>query len=391
MYLAIDQKGARAPCEPQFLMDYLKGLAPTFCEHVSEDLADQTGRGIFLMCTADYGPSDVFNHWVPGFCAGQIGADVYAALLVSQDLEIESQLLSLAAEINKIEAGEEGLDGLETEACLAMSVSKHEEMQRLLNWQGLVARCRKHNYTPVEVPADGNCLLWTLKALLQNDFMGKNLEVTDQTNLKILEGYRRQLVQNWKCGKDSPSVQQLFNVVRTRVENDGDDLQKASKVKEEEPNVLHTPKRPKVGELHAEPVDLCTPPAPECRRGRDAHRVEGCRRAPGWQPPKVSSPTLASRKAKRSKCTSSQPEAKQTQNDQEERMDQEVPEAEPSESRQEDADAQKLRKKRKRVGRKREKSPREIKLKQLKDYCASIYLDYHGWQGAHWRRRVEGC
>ena len=288
--MAVDLVSGRDPCRPTSLRDYLEGLAPTFVS-ANQAQFDESARGgqwIFLVCAANYAPSDRFNHWCPGYPRSLLGDDVYQALTTAQDAELAEELCRLYAELSAAEDGElDGMEDMDTEACLAVAVSKHLEVETVLNWQQLVKRCREYDFTPARVPADGNCLLWTFKSLSDLDYLERH---SDPEHLEEVAKLRKQLVNHWLKCKSDVAAQEIMSFVHSPMQ--------APARKPE--NVKAEPKTPRKSKRSfPDVVDLDTPPGAADKQSRkEPRRVQQCRRAPGWAGGNEESPTLKGKKKK---------------------------------------------------------------------------------------------
>ena len=356
----------------------MKDISPAFVAECNdlwdeEELSDS--EWIFVVCRADYEPGriETWNHWVPGFSPKSLGEGVYNALTAAQDAANDEKMMKLLSELNDVEAGSDSKsNGLDFESALALGVSLHEQIARHTAWQTLTTMCRARGFTPVEVPCDGDCLLWSVLTLDKQAYLSQDKE---GVNIKAVEFLRKKLVQNWKIGQNSPAMQQLFH-----------HLHVPEAVGPAEPEVKdepRTPTRPKRPWEHGENVDLCTPPdASEKQPMKVPRRIAQCRRAPGWSGPQAASPTLLSKGSGASAPVGKTRQVKQAAGRGGDADEPEVPEVPEGEEMQTDAKPPQKRRKRKE---KQAPDARGIKMKKLQDYCSHKEIDYQTWQQAHWR------
>ena len=114
--------------------------------------------------------------------------------------------------------------GLE-DALSAQVLEESLEMdyQHVKRFKAFVERCRARRFTPLDALADGNCLLWSVKILRDQDWNLEGVDGTSQECLKVIEAMRRQVSQAWRLGKASPELQQLYYHAYVK-DKPGDDM-----------------------------------------------------------------------------------------------------------------------------------------------------------------------
>ena len=409
------------------LLEYVDGLLPSL-NLSNSDLfkgSKHSGEWTFVFCNASYTPGHgCMNHWLPAVRPEDIGADMYHALTHSQDANAELLLLEREKEFGEAVMKED------FDEHYALGVSLQMAIDELKNWQALLKRCREAGYTPIEVPADGNCMLWSVKVHVEQDYQAEHVDPAAPQDLKVCEALRRQVWQCWKLGKDSHVLQKLHQflfvedplVVDSGSEDNAEPKDCGPPVPKAEPK---TPQRPrKRGSSSKEFMDLCTPPGAD-EKQPGPKRVRGCNRAPNWQKPSAASATFAipgatkepkkskeakpleapsiakepEAPAKKPKLLAKQPEANHAPPaEHEEPGEDEVPELQPEDQEmkggKDDGQEGEPQKKKRRF-RKRPPCWRSGMQTKMRKYLASIDIDYPEWQRAHWEfsgsAKAGGC
>lgn len=141
---------------------------------------------------------------------------------------------------------------------------------RVSNWIRLSNKCAEFGVALVEVPADGNCLAWSLRTLYGG--FSHCDDAGTQKATKAVKRIRSMVSSAWEIQREEPMWQMLFNCFcADRLRESGDDP--------------HTPKKNKSSDLKKNDGgcsgELQTPPRPEgSKRRKGVERVEGAQAVP---------------------------------------------------------------------------------------------------------------
>ena len=380
---------------------------------------------IVILCNAFYDPYGATNHFVPAFTAEELGDEQFDQLR-------EIGLAETDARLDELKAGCE-MD-VETDEDLALRNDYQITWQHVKAWRAFQERCYKSKLHPVEVLGDGNCMLWSLKCLKDDDISGKNTMTPKKEDYKILKTWRQQLHDQWIALSTNEDWQTLFNQIyvqsdeplRFETAETTQNKKDETKIKKERCRSPSSKKRRKAPEAAA--PESAEPPQPPAESEGDPQkkdqapaeseadpqkkhkRVAACRPAPCFQsgpkePLKMQQPKRKAKvakedakddakqgtkkvaKGKGGPNNDAKGDAKGTKRskkneDAEESAleageDVEVPEI----SETETVIAEPVRT---RV-RKKAKTSREVRLRSLRAYLGEKGVTYPAWMGAHWR------
>lgn len=331
---------------------------------------------VFVMCQADFiaGDGTYFNHWVPAVTEQCVGKELFTSLEEAQAASFEVR----DAEIRLQYAAAETEEGDDQMIAAMLSDMRHR-LEHLNAFKAFAKRCHDHGLHPIEVPADGNCMAWSLKVHREGDYFAE--KVDPSKDMKGVDRIRRELSHAWKLGRDSVVLQHLFHHMYVADAEPAADASptRAVAIKLQAPA---TPKRRR--SCFPGPVDLLTPP----EKPKAPRRINECTRAPAWPRPLQHSPTLRTRSPqpkKKKRAAAGEPVPAPGADADAEIADADV-EPDVAEAPAEAAPGTlKTTKKRTRCGRRREKTPKELRMEKLKLYLASIGIDFLVWQERRWR------
>lgn len=275
------------------------------------------------------------------------------------------------------------------------------DYQHVKRFKAFVERCRARRFTPLDALADGNCLLWSVKILRDQDWNLEGVDGTSQECLKVIEAMRRQVSQAWRLGKASPELQQLYYHAYVK-DKPGDDMDAGAERSTKTEQL--TPPRPK--RLCVETIDLDTPPDAIEKQPQNPRRVKQRTRAPNWQQPnptKYCSNSLFGPNASQEAAASShqaqvqtsaqdrQPPARARDDDAAhaaQQQEEEIPDVDEAEMGQEKGTEEtgEQASKRRRFCQKKAKTEKELNLRKLRQYLGKIGATYGSWLQAHWRQ-----
>eukprot|EP00435_Cladocopium_sp_Y103_P000434 s270_g1.t1 len=212
---------------------------------------------MFLMCRADLHPSKngSLNHFIPLWKAEKLTESALTKIHQAP----EEELLSLKALQESQGQGPAWVAIRETAQTRIDEIERWKQLQEWL-WSGggLIAS---------EVPADGNCAVWSLRACL-NSTTEANPEDEDQ-KLECLK-LRQEIAKLWESVKDDVTWRTIFQLLINAF-----DAPPENEVKQE-PHLQTPPKKRKPGPAIF--VDLSTPPKDQSQ-GKHVKAVGGQRPA----------------------------------------------------------------------------------------------------------------
>ena len=137
---------------------------------------DSIDTWVFVACSADYSRKAVsqLNHWMPAWPKAQIG-EHWDALVQHGKNKMDKKVKSLQARISGVDSDDSEAEGIK--ASLEETLEKQERRRHFYEMMFLA------ELFPVEVPADGNCMLWTFHALAQ----GPTVRTSLSTHEKVTE------------------------------------------------------------------------------------------------------------------------------------------------------------------------------------------------------------
>ena len=360
---------------------------------------------VVLMCNANFDVNGDMNHWVPAWTEAELGDEYFKSAVsladkegekVAKELEDDYAQKAVAYECAKAHPG--GKNSESAQIALAELEAAAEEIHHEQNWQEFRERCRLALLHPIRVPADGNCLLWSLKALKREDVNGGGGFrpadfAPDRDEMWDIAKARCALSRAWRQARDEVCWQDLYecfyvdeveppveppagNTAAEPQAPDNKPVKAELKVKQEAPTMSTPPRRLGAGSIP--PIDLSTPEGKSEAPPKLKKAVGKCRPAPGWKSQKEISETLEG-PPKQSASQNCVPDNIPDVPDIEKRSKEEPADEEPGDKEDQPS-------KRRRVGRKKEKSQREREMTALNQYLASIGIIYMDtWQPAHWR------
>lgn len=172
------------PLQPVQLKDFIQGMiSPDF----SFSMPDENERKwMFIHCNADFTTAGNFNHWVPAVTAKSVGETLFKSLMHWQLCEAEvsvtttqSRYLELDTKYQEAMRSDGDLETLESQLATSEALAE--------NWKDFVVRCGKIEILPFQIPADGNCLLWSVRVLENEDFNESAWKPTEQNLAEVQE------------------------------------------------------------------------------------------------------------------------------------------------------------------------------------------------------------
>lgn len=326
--------------EPVSLYEYFRSFPVSNVPVPSKDAKQWT----FISTNAQYDLSHEHNHWVPAITTRDVPRKLFDALSWFSDSQLEVKVLELQ-------------EAMMTAADDAQAAEAENQFFAAKAHQDFRARCMGCGFHPIHVPADGNCLIWSIKCLLEGDFEGNELDTSDRNALAMVQEIRRELSNAWMEFKPYPMWQLLFQLVEG-LESDSE--------MEEEPAADTTPKRKGKGYVpDTTPKDKKSfEKAPD--KDKKVKKVDAGAVAPAW---KRHCPTLVSLEV---------PPAVKVK---EECGIPEVPEDEQP--------GQVVNSKRRRTTKKKNKTATEQKLSVARSYLSNLGLAYGVWQSWHWQHHLS--
>eukprot|EP00435_Cladocopium_sp_Y103_P057360 s553_g19.t1 len=183
------------------LREYIVEMQPG-CEAAFGDDNQDALSWVVILCNARFDPFGDTNHFVPAFPAEELGDEQFEQLrgvsLAETDARIEQ--LRVGCEMD-----------VETEEDLMLRHDYEMTWEHMKAWKLFQERCYKSKLHPVEVLGDGNCLLWSLKCLKDDDIRGKKTMTPEKADYKILQAWRRDLHDQWIALSKNEDWQMLFN------------------------------------------------------------------------------------------------------------------------------------------------------------------------------------
>ncbi|CAK8992367.1 unnamed protein product [Durusdinium trenchii] len=364
------------------------------------DLQDRTEAPCWtiIYCNAAFNSDYGFNHFVPGFSADELGEEEYNRivqgskdLLAHKMLVLEQEQQHRASHYLRMKELHGGSSSV-TEKAKHMLANCEERWMSLTNWQDFVARCHKIQVHPVNVPADGNCLLWTIKCLQEQDFFGTALDVSNPEHVGFVHDLRQTLSSAWLSKIHDKGWERLHEkmyihddrelCIPARVKTEKTQNDKPSKgarpseVKTEKGQSSTPPKRP-VEEVAC--FDIVTP------EGKPTKQPRRDRKAPGFEASKACAVGTLRQPDRKGQRKQTVPE----QNPLEAMEDPELDMLETKKEDEEDQPVSDLKPARSRAARKKAKTSRELRVKGLRNYLARLGVTYPEWMRFHWR--AAGC
>lgn len=168
------------------IKDYLKvGLESDGLAGLSDSLpapsqSESETTWVCVGCNALYERDGRVNHWLPGFLKSELSSQEWFDLTVDLRVESSKKMKKLEADLAFLVAQEQSMDQMSPFEQTAL-VSKKDEVERKLlrqrNWQVLASRCALRGVAIVDVPGDGDCMVWALRCL----FLGFKLFLAQPT------------------------------------------------------------------------------------------------------------------------------------------------------------------------------------------------------------------
>lgn len=383
----------KAILEPRDMFGFIRDLEP----ECYGDLQDRTEAPCWtiIYCNAAFNSDYGFNHFVPGFSADELGEEEYNRivqgskdLLAHKMLVLEQEQQHRASHYLRMKELHGGSSSV-TEKAKHMLANCEERWMSLTNWQDFVARCHKIQVHPVNVPADGNCLLWTIKCLQEQDFFGTALDVSNPEHVGFVHDLRQTLSSAWLSKIHDKGWERLHEkmyihddrelCIPARVKTEKTQNDKPSKgarpseVKTEKGQSSTPPKRP-VEEVAC--FDIVTP------EGKPTKQPRRDRKAPGFEASKACAVGTLRQPDRKGQRKQTVPE----QNPLEAMEDPELDMLETKKEDEEDQPVSDLKPARSRAARKKAKTSRELRVKGLRNYLARLGVTYPEWMRFHWRR-----
>ncbi|CAK9055876.1 unnamed protein product [Durusdinium trenchii] len=351
------------PLAPAALADYIHDLVPDSGFQLSQN-PDKVGT--FILTSADFKPSDgvkVSNHWMPAVSLANMGEERLKALISLGMCDAELEVAEAKAKCASVQAefAEALRMGANQDNALAKVESATDALENAEAWLAFRKRCADISLCPVEVPADGNCMLWSLRCFLEEAYDGsEKLDPKVEADLFGVKVLRADLASAWRILKKCSVWQKHFKILIA------DDEDPATPKKRVQPKAMTSPATP------AQKVLL--------KKQKQQSRVEvvkGHSKAPDWKPTMSKLPGLR------------QPTEKKTQMNSEPHQEEEEEAPEVPDAEEQNDMSMVVVKKHVRTCKKKKKTNKERRLRGLRLYIAEIGMSYAKWQSSHWQQ--TGC
>lgn len=167
-----------------------------------------------IFTNAGFDASQTLNHYVPAISAHHVGRDYYDSLVHLEDCrvdlevsELQSKYLQLCGKRKTSKSGEED------PALLAKIAAAQDEWLLAHSWQQFRERCKGAGLHPLNIPADGNCLLWSVHCFLTEEYDCEPQEWNTPQRLANVKELRNELTAGWKKMKSWSCWQSLFQIL----------------------------------------------------------------------------------------------------------------------------------------------------------------------------------
>jgi hypothetical protein len=405
-------------------LDYLKD----FGVDMSSELApEDSPAGVLILCSSSFGGQGI-NHFVPAWFAEELGDDDFEKVRYRSLARYEKTMERLKRDQKrhsaKLRVEKQTHGDASDSASLAqlMLTSLEDEWLRETQWREFEIKCHASGLHPVDVPGDGNCLLWSIKCLYENDIYGSKIDPESKKDMAVIKEWRKQTVKAWNERKGIPCWQLLYEKMYvdsdeqmkihqpSSVSQGAHELVKAE-VEGSKEQGCGTPPNKQGQDLGN--VDAPTSHGSDGAQQPNPKRIARARVAPGFGDsgkemddasnfcqPGPSKPTVkknaskTKQQKKQSKCSKQDSAAgnddiedsHQKQEGDDSEIDIDVAENLAKDTVQENGPAQKRR----RVARRKQKGDREVQLLALRKYLAHKGITYPAWMTAHWRPDLMG-
>jgi hypothetical protein len=409
---------------PTSILDYLKD----FGVDMSSELApEDSPAGVLILCSSSFGGQGI-NHFVPAWFAEELGDDDFEKVRYRSLARYEKTMERLKRDQKrhsaKLRVEKQTHGDASDSASLAqlMLTSLEDEWLRETQWREFEIKCHASGLHPVDVPGDGNCLLWSIKCLYENDIYGSKIDPESKKDMAVIKEWRKQTVKAWNERKGIPCWQLLYEKMYvdsdeqmkihqpSSVSQGAHELVKAE-VEGSKEQGCGTPPNKQGQDLGN--VDAPTSHGSDGAQQPNPKRIARARVAPGFGDsgkemddasnfcqPGPSKPTVkknaskTKQQKKQSKCSKQDSAAgnddiedsHQKQEGDDSEIDIDVAENLAKDTVQENGPAQKRR----RVARRKQKGDREVQLLALRKYLAHKGITYPAWMTAHWRPDLMG-
>eukprot|EP00435_Cladocopium_sp_Y103_P058102 s1370_g20.t1 len=244
-----------------------------------------------ISCNARYDSSaPQRNHWIPAVFREQVTPEVYDSLTRAKCKAFNEKLSDIKKMINGLTEQKDELmklepaPGPEDEQVLQVESEIHfwrDEMKMNRDFLFLCNKCAAQGIALIEVPADGNCLAWSLGTL----FCGVPFpeEYTSKKAFNAMKRVRSMIASAWQIRKDEAAWQVLFNAFCA--DQNFPETPKKKKKKSQQP--VQSPDNKGKADKSAKKAnqsqdgDLATPPRPDDPRKKPGvKRIEGAKPVP---------------------------------------------------------------------------------------------------------------
>lgn len=262
------------------ISDFVDGCAPD----VEFDIGVPQGTWHLILTSASYAPStpEELNHWVPAVSEATVGKDLYMSLVRLSECNLQVRESEAQQEFKDLQEKLKTFDGdkPEHERLLSQLYHLEQEWLKVCTFKELQSRCHSSSIHCFEVPADGNCMLWAVKLLLDGEFIAPEVDSADPEHVAVVESLRQELAQGWRYFKSWLAWQKLCAAFH---EQYLDELTP-------DPAAATTPPKKKNFTMPDK-----TPPADKTaqRKTKKVQQVDQCRKAALW---KKDEPDLSLRK-----------------------------------------------------------------------------------------------
>ena len=207
--LIIDKE---ADLEISSVKDYLKGAAPHIDTDDDPRPMDRSSKDSWLLLavSADYNPkSMVKNHWIPCFFKEQVSAKAWEQMTTDFFSKLNREIQDLQERLSALENGGESPDP-DPEVAMTITDSLCTRLETTRRLLALATRCRDElGVCIVPVPADGDCMIWSLKALTLQEH--EPVDYTSAFHKRECKRFRWMLRNMWLDVKNQEGWVGLFD------------------------------------------------------------------------------------------------------------------------------------------------------------------------------------
>ena len=193
----------------QELMDVVQDL--TFNDAPS--VIDRTSSKMWVLISvnATFDPAEPKNHWLPGFFKEQLTQKDWEDLTIQSQQKEDAEFAELAKKLHLLKFTKEKTTFVSVKALSEMQQAE-QRMQELKNRKRIRDLCTAEGIAFYLVPADGNCLVWSLRILdLGMEHVAQSSVGQDRKEQRL---YRTLLSNLWLVVMLDPAWQAVFTCLR---------------------------------------------------------------------------------------------------------------------------------------------------------------------------------